>query len=203
MGVLGVHQARLAPQPRDRRGDAEVEFVPRLVAVEARIALGVEALGHFEDGGEEELAAELAVGDDRQPDLLLQPHHLRDGAVLLQNRADTGGWGLPGGAVELGETAHQAAVRETFEETGVHIEVTRLVGVYTGYEMHYPNGDVTQPIVIAFQAVPLGSGEPGAVHAGETLEARWVGLEEAPPLFNQQNRDVLADVLAGRAGVYR
>ena len=80
---------------------------------------------------------------------------VRDGEVLLQQRADTGGWGFPGGALELGEAAHDAAVRETREETGVSVAVTRLIGVYTDYEQRYPNGDLAQPILIAFRAVPL------------------------------------------------
>ena len=49
------------------------------------------------------------------------------GRLLLQQRGDDGGpWGLPGGALELGETIEAAAVRETFEETGLRVRPTRF-----------------------------------------------------------------------------
>jgi 8-oxo-dGTP pyrophosphatase MutT (NUDIX family) len=127
----------------------------------------------------------------------------RDGAILLQRRGDNGEWGFPGGAVELGETAHDAAVRETREETGIPIAITGLIGVYTGYEHHYPNGDTTQPIVIAFRADPLGPPDVAFSPPAETLEARYIDLDKLPHLFNPQHRDLLADLTAGRAGVYR
>ena len=127
---------------------------------------------------------------------------LRDQDVLLQHR-DTGGWGFPGGALELGETAHDAAVRETLEETGVPIAVTDLIGVYTNYEQRYPNGDIAQPIVIAFRAIPLGDPQPEQRLSTETVHAAYVNLDNIPPLFNQQHRDVLADLTAGRTGVFR
>lgn len=127
---------------------------------------------------------------------------IRDDRVLLQGRADTGGWGFPGGALELGETAHDAAIRETGEETGVLIALNHMIGVYTDYEQRYPNGDIAQPILIAFRAVPLGSAETAGLSA-ETTQARYVHLNDVPPLFSPQHRDVLADLVAGRSGVYR
>jgi 8-oxo-dGTP pyrophosphatase MutT (NUDIX family) len=143
------------------------------------------------------------VGNDKIQLVFAVACVLRDGAALLQRRGDDGRWGFPGGAVELGETAHDAAVRETLEETGIPIAITGLMGVYTGYEHHYPNGDVTQPIVIAFLAEPLGPVEPGFRLPAETLEAKYVGLDEMPPLFSEQQRDMLADLRSGRTGVYR
>jgi 8-oxo-dGTP pyrophosphatase MutT (NUDIX family) len=127
---------------------------------------------------------------------------LRDDTVLLQHR-DSGGWGFPGGAIELGEIAHDAAVRETLEETGITIAITELIGVYTGYEQRYPNGDVTQPIVIAFRATPQGPAATDHPLSHETIEARYVRMDAVPRLFSQQHRDILADLVAGRHGVYR
>ncbi len=143
------------------------------------------------------------VGNDKIQLVFAVACVVRDGAVLLQRRGDDGGWGFPGGGVELGETAHDAAVRETREETGVPIAITGLIGVYTGYEHRYPNGHITQPIAVAFRAVPLGPADPAFRLPAETLEARYVNLDELPPLLSQQHRDMLADLTAGRAGVYR
>lgn len=51
--------------------------------------------------------------------------------ILLIRRSDNQNWAVPGGAIDLGESMVQAAVRETKEETGVDCEVTGLVGIYT------------------------------------------------------------------------
>ena len=51
--------------------------------------------------------------------------------MLLQKRADSNKWGFPGGAVELGETPQMAAIREVKEETGLDVEVDKLIGIYT------------------------------------------------------------------------
>ena len=53
------------------------------------------------------------------------------GEILLMERADGSGWCLPCGFVEPGETPVEGVIRETREETGLEIEVKRLVGVFT------------------------------------------------------------------------
>ncbi len=53
------------------------------------------------------------------------------GDVLLMDRADGRGWGIPCGWVEPNERAVDAAVRETREETGLEVVVRRLVGVFS------------------------------------------------------------------------
>ena len=61
-----------------------------------------------------------------------------DGKILLTKREDFEVWCLPGGAVEDGESTAQAAVRETLEETGLHIELSYLIGLY--HRQHSWNG---------------------------------------------------------------
>lgn len=56
---------------------------------------------------------------------------------MLQRRGDTNKWGFPGGAIELGETPEMAAIREAKEETGLDVEVGKLIGVYTDCDMKY------------------------------------------------------------------
>ena len=53
-----------------------------------------------------------------------------EGNVLLMRRTDDGTWAMPGGWVEHAESPAEAAVRETREETGLHVETIELVGVY-------------------------------------------------------------------------
>src|SRR5579859_1141952 len=52
-----------------------------------------------------------------------------EGKLLLIKRADDGTWALPGGWADVGESAAETAVREAFEETGLQVKATRLLGV--------------------------------------------------------------------------
>jgi 8-oxo-dGTP diphosphatase len=97
------------------------------------------------------------------------------GMILLVRRSDSGNWELPGGRVELGETATVAAEREVVEESGVTIKVTRLAGVYTdaGHIMVYPDtGEARQQFAVCFHALPV-DGQPHADH-DETCQAAWI-----------------------------
>lgn len=55
----------------------------------------------------------------------------KKGEILMIRRTDNGNWAVPGGAMDLGESITDAAVRETKEETGIDCEITGLVGIYT------------------------------------------------------------------------
>ena len=74
--------------------------------------------------------------------------------LLLMKRSDSGCWGLPGGAVELGEVVETAARRETREETGLKIGEMSLFGVFSGPELFYvyPNGDEVYNVTIIYLA---------------------------------------------------
>ena len=54
----------------------------------------------------------------------------QEGKLLLIKRADDGTWALPGGWADVGESAAETAVREAFEETGLQVMATHLLGVY-------------------------------------------------------------------------
>jgi 8-oxo-dGTP pyrophosphatase MutT (NUDIX family) len=76
------------------------------------------------------------------------------GRILLVRHADTGAWGILGGAIELDEAPEQAAIRETLEEVGVRPVITRLIGAFSGpeYRVEYPNGDQASYVVITYEA---------------------------------------------------
>lgn len=96
-----------------------------------------------------------------------------DGRVLMALRTDDGRWDLPGGFLHLGENAAHAAIREVREETGLEIELERLLGVYSAPQAwEYPNGDQTQGVLAMFRAHPTGGSlQP---EAGETSQLAWM-----------------------------
>ena len=121
------------------------------------------------------------------------------GRVLLQRRGDAEGpWGLPGGAMELGETLEEAAVRETREETGLDVRPDELLGVYTGPLHTYANGDVVQAVVVVLTAKQIG----GRLSADgtETVDLGWFALEALPtPIFGP-HEPMLRDLQRGYRG---
>ncbi|WP_084960044.1 NUDIX hydrolase [Thermoactinospora rubra] len=95
------------------------------------------------------------------------------GHILLQRRRDTGQWALPMGKMEIGETPSQCAIRETYEETGVLVEVTGILGIYSdpGHIVAYTDGEVRQEYEVMLTARPVG----GAPEANdEASDVRWV-----------------------------
>jgi len=54
-----------------------------------------------------------------------------EGRVLLCHRRDMDAWNLPGGGLEPGELPNECVIREVCEETGLVVEIDRLVGIYT------------------------------------------------------------------------
>jgi 8-oxo-dGTP diphosphatase len=104
------------------------------------------------------------------------------GRLLLVRRCDSGTWELPGGRVDIGETAVEAAVRETAEEAGVRIQVTGLAGLFSdpGHVVRSPDGEVRQQFAVLFRARAVGGFPHGDLH--ETSEAAWVAVMDIPEL---------------------
>ena len=80
------------------------------------------------------------------------------GRVLLTKRRDNGQWCLPSGGMEPGESAAEACEREVFEETGLHVRVKRLVGIYSHPDqlVVYADGNKFQIVAIHFEAKVTG-----------------------------------------------
>src|SRR5215472_13505402 len=112
------------------------------------------------------------------------------GRLLLQRRRDTGQWAIPMGKQELGETITQCAVRETLEETGVTVEVTGILGIYSdpGHIVAYGDGEIRQEYEVILLARPV-SGAPAS--NDEASDVRWVipagldGLDIHPTQWRQ------------------
>jgi 8-oxo-dGTP pyrophosphatase MutT (NUDIX family) len=98
--------------------------------------------------------------------------------VLLVRHVEGDVWTTPGGMVEPHETPANAAVREAWEETGLIVELTHIVGVFGGplFTTAYANGDRIAWVSTAFGARPVGG---RLIHDNvETLEARYVARAE-------------------------
>jgi ADP-ribose pyrophosphatase YjhB (NUDIX family) len=95
------------------------------------------------------------------------------GRILFIRRTDNDLYAIPGGALELGETLTQTVRRETMEETGIAVEVTGLVGVYSDpdHVIEFTNGEVRQEFSICFRAIPTGG---DLRTSDESKEVLWV-----------------------------
>ena len=99
-----------------------------------------------------------------------------EGRVLLIRRSDNSLWALPGGAQDVGESTAQAAVREVEEETGLHIELTAISGIYSdpAHVIAYDDGEVRQEFSICLRARVVG----GTIRtSSESSEVKWVEPE--------------------------
>jgi 8-oxo-dGTP diphosphatase len=106
-----------------------------------------------------------------------------DGQLLLVRRCDSGTWELPGGRVDVGESAQAAAVRETAEESGLHVQITGLVGLFTdpGHVVEPAvGGEIRQQFVVCFHGYTAG-GTPRPDFV-ETSAADWFDPREVEVL---------------------
>lgn len=103
---------------------------------------------------------------------------------LVLQRADEpcrGEWDTCGGFMEAGESPEQSVLRETLEETGLVVEVERLIGAYSGLY-----GDGGKPTVDLGYLCRASTVE--LTLSAEKLDARWVPLDGCPVFaFNGQN----------------
>jgi ADP-ribose pyrophosphatase YjhB (NUDIX family) len=119
--------------------------------------------------------------------------------LLVRHTGHDEGWAVPGGAVDIGESPAQAAVREVREELGVDVRLRRLVDVLGGadYEVTYPNGDRTAYVTSVYEA-DLAHGTP-APDQDEVSDVAWFAPHELSTLrLTRFTRALLA--ATGRGG---
>ena len=106
---------------------------------------------------------------------------IRDGDLyLLIKRAaepDAGLWSIPGGLVELGERAVEAAVREAKEETGLDVEIEEVLGVVDKIIRDEDSRIKFHFIIVDYVASPKGG---SLTASSDALDARWVKVDEFP-----------------------
>lgn len=102
---------------------------------------------------------------------------IKDSIVLIKRRNPPfqGMWALPGGFVDYGETVENAVRREAKEETGLDVEIEKLVGVYSDPDRD-PRGHT---ISVCFLCKPVG----GNLKANtDSMDVKEFKLSKIPEL---------------------
>lgn len=104
------------------------------------------------------------------------------GKILLVKSSHSDVWGLPAGAIDLGETPAEAIVREVFEETNLRVLPVKIVGVFGGEKFRYvyANGDAVEYFIVVFDCEITG-GEL-LNQDGEVSEFKYFAVKQMPQL---------------------
>ncbi|WP_037775457.1 NUDIX hydrolase [Streptomyces seoulensis] len=109
-----------------------------------------------------------------------------DGRLLAIRRADNGAWQLPGGILELDETPEAGVAREVLEETGIHVEVDELTGVYKNLSRGI--------VALVFRCKPSGGIERTS---SESTAVSWLTPDEVSERMSEVFAVRLLDALDG------
>lgn len=126
---------------------------------------------------------------------------VRDDAVLLVRRADTGEWTLVTGIVDPGEEPAAAAVRETEEETTVVVRPVRLASVEALPLTVYANGDQVHYLDHTFECAYV-SGDP-QVGDDESTDTGWHRLDDLPEMAAAMHERLAAARRSGAPTAFR
>lgn len=118
---------------------------------------------------------------------------MRGDEILLVQREDSEVWSLPGGEIDSGESPAQTAIREVYEETGLTVKLTRLVGLYTTPQWTAVN---TSNVVFAAEIVAGYLRSDGS----ETLKVEFFPRGHLPDQLIAWVRSEVEDALAGIGG---
>jgi 8-oxo-dGTP pyrophosphatase MutT (NUDIX family) len=126
-----------------------------------------------------------------------------EGRLLLHRRQDNNMWALPGGKMELGETVAGCAVREVQEETGLKVEVTAIVGIYTDpkHVFAYDDGEVRQEFSVCFATRIIGGSVTVSDESFEVAFHSPEAVAELPMVDSIRLR--IDDYLSGRMPAIR
>lgn len=127
------------------------------------------------------------------PGIVVNIAVIQENKILLTQREDFEIWILPSGGVEEGESIAQAAIREAKEETGLDVELTRLVGIYSRL------GNYFSSHIVLFAARPIGG--KTKCQKGETIAVEWFPFDKIPSPLSIGHKKRIEDTVAGKSGV--
>ena len=122
--------------------------------------------------------------------------------VLLHLRNDQPMWSLPGGPPDFGESFAEGIIREVKEETGLDVEIVRLIGVYSEpafWIFSYPDGNRAHAFAAAFECRVV-SGELAA-NMSDSLDVKWFPVNDLPGNLMPMHPKVISDCINGAESV--
>ncbi|OIM25849.1 ADP-ribose pyrophosphatase [Oenococcus oeni] len=116
--------------------------------------------------------------------------YIKEEKVLLQERADTGGWGLPGGYMEYGESIEQTLKREFKEDAGLEIIDYKFLKNFDQEFFKYPNGDQTQVLTPFYLVTKVKEGKP-QFDPHETSRVDFFDFNDLPEIHFASHKRIL------------
>ena len=115
---------------------------------------------------------------------------MKDEQILLIRRTmapEIGKWSIPAGYLDYGEDPAETAVRETFEETNLHVAIEKLLNVY-----HNPASEGGATVFIMYQAKLLS----GIPQAGDDADAvGFFSLDNLPEIAFASTKDIIQHLI--------
>ena len=110
--------------------------------------------------------------------------------ILLTRRKDNGLWCLPSGGMVAGESASETCIREVLEETGLVVQVTHLIGVYTSpnWLIEYADGSRAQAVAFCFEVEVVGGEEQMRNEVGDMNYFSLAEIEKLELMANHRQR---------------
>ena len=111
--------------------------------------------------------------------------------VLMQLRTDYNSWGFPGGAMELGESFEDVAIRELKEETNLIVDELKLIKVLSGKDTYreYPNGDKLYDITAIFVIKKYHSNLK--INDNESKKLEWFKIDNLPENMTEHTKNYI------------
>jgi 8-oxo-dGTP pyrophosphatase MutT (NUDIX family) len=118
----------------------------------------------------------------------------QDNQLLMIKRTDNRCWGVPGGAMELGESLENTVKRETQEEIGINVKDLELFGVYSGQELYYqyPNGAEVYNVSVVY--ITRNVSEVIKVNHDEHSEYKYFDVHDLPAEISPPIKPILRDL---------
>lgn len=118
-----------------------------------------------------------------------------EGRVLLHHRRDNDTWGLPGGAMELGESLEETAVREVKEEVGLICRDFKLFNVYSGSELYYKYPDGNEVYNVTTTYICKNFSGKIQVEKNEGKDAQFFHIKDIPEKISPPVRKIIDELV--------
>lgn len=161
---------------------------------EKTLRLSARIVSTLENRVEEDVLAEYNGNlAHLSPVLCVEAAVVRDGKILLIQRADDHTWAIPGGLLEVGESPASGAERELWEEAGVRGKAVRLLGIYD--TRFWPAASRMQLCIHLFLMETdddpmLHTGRNDESSLAETLAVGWFSPDALPKMHVSHDRRV-------------